>query len=141
MPTIKITQIEALMPDSRNEITGRYIKHYTFKTFIDHTGKKTYYLNGKVVTKEYGNDRYKEIQSLGEKIKRTDTQETVSYDELIARLNRSIDPYVEYIDYPRQYRSACEFNAKIREEIRQYEKLKLDEMEVCSDAADRYCNA
>jgi hypothetical protein len=105
------------MPDGRNRVTGRYIKYYTFKTFIDHKGRKTYYLNDKETTKDDGNEVFKDIKKYGRDIARTDSSEEVTYEEIIRRLESSIDQYVEYIDDGRQYREACDRNAKIRAEI------------------------
>ena len=121
--TIKITQVNASMPDGRNRVTGRYIKYYTFKTFIDHKGRKTYYLNGKVSTKDEGNAIFKDIKKYGKNIERTDSSEEVTYEEILRRLESSIDQYVEYIDDGRQYREACDRNDKIRAEIAEIRAL------------------
>ena len=124
--TIKITRINASMPDSRNRVTGRYIRYYTFKTFVDHKGRKTYYLNDKETTKDAGNNIFKEIRQYGKNIERTDSSEEVTYEELIRRLESSIDLYVEYIDDGRQYREACAHNDKINAEISKLRSLMLE---------------
>lgn len=123
---IKITRINASMPDSRNRVTGRYIRYYTFKTFVDHKGRKTYYLNDKETTKDAGNNLFKEIRQYGKNIERDDSSEEVTYEELIRRLESSIDQYVEYIDDGRQYRDACAHNDKINAEISKLRALMLE---------------
>lgn len=135
--------------------------HRTFKTFTDDNGNKTYYIDGKQVSKEDGNKNYVSMKKANAEYQQTkdckdyikrewkgfywakkngrdtklytlheaDTfkQEVVeyeiSYEEIIDRLEGSIDQYVEYIDNGRQYREACDRNASIRDEIRRMEKL------------------
>ena len=55
--------------------------------------------------------------------KRTVEEETVTYEELIDRLEKSIDPYVEYIDDYTQYMSAKANNEAIYFEIAKLKKL------------------
>lgn len=50
-------------------------------------------------------------------------EEDVSYETLIERLEKSIDPYVEYIDDYRQYESAKASNESIRKQIDALKKL------------------
>ena len=47
----------------------------------------------------------------------------ISYEELIEKLEKSIDRYVEYIDDGGQYEAACEHNRKIAEEIDRMREL------------------
>lgn len=134
-----------------------------FKTFTDDNGNKTYYVDGKEVSKEDGNKiylsmknenaNYQKSDKCKEFIKREKTRYNkcskdyreknadyftlnavdtfkqtvneyeISYEEIIERLKKSIDQYVEYIDDGAQYRAACEHNRKIAEEIDRMEEL------------------
>ncbi len=127
MATIKITRVKASMPDSRNRITGRYIKYYTFKTFIDNKGNKTYFLNGEETTMDEGNEVFKNIMKSGEDIEREDTKEDLTYQEVIDRLMKGYDEYVQYIDDPKQYEEACRSNKKILEKVNKIRDLMEDE--------------
>ena len=117
MATIKLTRIKALMPDSRNNILGGYYCHYSFKTFIDNRGNKTYFLNGKKSTKDEGNDFFRNVKKKAMSIERDDSVEEITYHELIDRLMKGYDNYVEYIDDYSQYRSACASNEEIRRKV------------------------
>lgn len=55
--------------------------------------------------------------------KREESVREVSYEELIAGLEKSIDKYVEYIDNGRQYEQALESNRRIEEEIAKLKEL------------------
>ena len=129
MATIKTITINASMPDARNRITGRYYKYYTFVTFIDHAGRKTYFLNGKVTDKDKGNEVFRNIMKNGKEIKRQDKTEELTYTEVIERLMKGYDQYVEYIDDPGQYREACEANDKIYQKVRKIKELMAEEGE------------
>ena len=106
MAVIKTTWIKALMPDKRNTVLGAYYKDYIFKTFIDNKGNKTFYLNGREITKEDGNNEFLYIRDNGREIKREDSQQEYSYVELIEKLMGGYDNYVMYIDDARQYQAA-----------------------------------
>lgn len=134
----------------------------TFKTFTDDKGNKSYYIDGKEVSKEEGNEKYlslkrrnaeyQKTQDCKDYIKRewasfyhfkkagkkpeakltlheadTFRQEVkeyeISYEEIIEKLEASIDEYVEYIENGRQYKEACRHNQEIRNEIARFEKL------------------
>jgi hypothetical protein len=114
---------------------GYYWGTTYFKTFIDDNGNKTFFVNGKEVDGETGNKRFLEIYNSNaeyNKKKNKDAKDTfevstseeeVTYEELIARCEKGIDEYVEYIEDYRQYKEACEHNAKLRKEIAKYRKL------------------
>jgi len=127
MATIKTTKIEALMPDPRNRITGHYWKWYTWETFIDNKGNTIYKFNDEECTKEYGNERFVEIKKLAKEIKREDKTEELTYQEIIDRLEKGIDQYVQYIDDPGQYREACNRNQEIRNKVSKIRKLMEEE--------------
>lgn len=123
MATIKITHITALMPDTRNKILGAYYKDYFFRTFIDNQGNKEYSINGRETAKEEGNQLFKDIMKCGKEIKREDSSEEVTYQEMIDRLMKGYDEYVQYIDDGRQYRQACEANQKILDKVKKIKEL------------------
>ena len=68
-------------------------------------------------------DKYTFYLNAEDTFKRTVTEEEVSYETLIERLEKSIDQYVEYIDDYRQYESAKASNAEIRRKIDALKKL------------------
>lgn len=123
MATIKTTRIIASMPDSRNHVIGRYIKYYTFTTFIDNTGISHYFLNEKEVSKEEGNKVFLEIKRVGKDIERDDTSEELTYQEIIDKLMKGYDQYVNYIDDYKQYSAACEANDRIMKKVNAIKKL------------------
>lgn len=108
---------------------------FLFTTFIDNNGNKFYFVGEEQVTKEDGNARFLELKkqnngylsSPREKNKIKDSfkvsreVEETTYEELLARLENSIDRYTEYIDNPKQQYDAEANNRKIQGWI---EKLK-----------------
>lgn len=160
MATVKEVKVNAIIynPYCRYNAWTRF----DFKTFTDDKGNKTYYIDGKEVSKEEGNEKYLAIKrenaeyqkskdckdyikrewSRYYKLKKTGrwnesnftlheadtfkqevTEYEISYEEIIKKLESSIDKYVEYIDNGKQYEEACRRNAKLRKEIEKYEKL------------------
>ena len=107
--------------------------HMVLKTFTHDDGTVVYSINNREVTKEELDAQYTEAISSNkewytarsgrEPLEETTDEYDITYEELIDRLEKSIDPYVEYIDDGKQYREACAHNDKIRKEIAKYKAI------------------
>ena len=74
-----------------------------------------------------GNEVFKKIMKSGEDIEREDTQEDLTYQEVIDRLMKGYDEYVQYIDDPKQYEEACRSNKNILEKVNKIRDLMEEE--------------
>lgn len=130
---------------------GYYWQKDIFVTFTEDNGKKHYLVNGKEVTKEDGNKAYLDIKksnadyrgtkdckdyirrerkdgkknfTLNDTFRKKVEEYDITYDEIIDKLEKSIDHYTQYIDDYRQQMEAEKANEKIREQIKKVRKMK-----------------
>ena len=107
-------------------VFGRWRGWHSFKKITDDNGNVIEYLyNSKDgYTKEELDKKYRELKSIGTEMKMEHTTVKMTIDEYIAKLEKGIDQYVEYIENGKQYRDAVESNRKIEAKIKKYEALK-----------------
>ena len=104
-----------------------------FEQFIFPDGHKLYKSGHKWVNKSEGNQLFVELlqgtkRNTGCHVNDyevTRDSVTMSIDDYIAKLDNGIDRYVDYIDDSRTYKSVCENNNRLLDEIELFEELKL----------------
>ena len=91
--------------------------YYDYRTFSQYTaenGNSIYVVDGKLSTKENGNETFSRFLKEAKNCARKDETTEFESDKDIAQyLMSGYDPYVDYIDDGKQYKRACESNDEI----------------------------
>lgn len=152
MAHVKKITVDAIYFLARPRNFGYYWQSDTFLTFTEDNGEKHYLVNGKEVTMEEGNKAYLNIKesnmdyrgtkdcksyikrqrgkygnknfTVDDTFKRKVEEYDITYDEIIAKLEKSIDHYTQYIDDYSQQVEAEKANSKIYEQIKKVRKMK-----------------
>ena len=103
-------------------------KHHYFDKYIAENGHYVCTVNDEVVSREEGNEIFKNLKSKAKKY--SVTKETILKNdaEILEYLDGSIDKYYMYIDNGKQYNEAVEHNEKIYKIIRWF-KVMMSEGE------------
>ena len=99
--------------------------HY-FELHTNHRGEKECYVDDKLVTKDEGNDFYKELKSYSTFEVISKVTRDYTYDELIKNYSDSVDQYTDYIENYQQQLAAEEHNSWLYSRIEKFRKLKED---------------
>ena len=95
----------------------RYETYYDYRTFSQYTaenGNSIYVVDGRLSTKENGNEAFSRFLKEAKNCARKDETTEFERDKDIAQyLMSGYDPYVDYIDDGKQYKRACESNDEI----------------------------
>lgn len=119
MAKIKTVSVQALMPHG----THKYIRWATFTTYEADNGNKLYTIDGtSPVERDEGNKKYLEYAH-AEGFKRSESIVETTDQGIIERLEKGIDPYVDYIDNGDQWRAAVARNRHIGEFIDAFKKI------------------
>lgn len=124
---IKIVTLEYKKPHIfgygyRNAEVGTVDCYKYFKSYIAENGKAIYVVDDKVVTKEEGNNIYKELTN---KYKYRATIHTVDANdkEICEKLKNCIDPYYHYIDDTRQWEVVQKHNEDVYKILNAFEEV------------------
>lgn len=93
-----------------NYNTGTYDRIAVFRQYEAENGNSVYTVGDNMVTKDEGNERFKELIKASVSHTVTKNIQDADNEEIIDRIEQGYDPYVEYIDNYSQYRSACAHN-------------------------------
>ena len=119
MAKIKTVSVGALMPYGGHKC----FKWTHFTTFEADNGNKLFTIDGETaIDREEGNKKYLEYAH-AEGFKRYENVIETTDQEIIERLEKEIDLYVDYIDDGKQWRAAITRNKNIREFIDTFKKL------------------
>lgn len=112
-------------------VFGRWWGIHTFQKITDNNGKVIEFIFDykDELTEEEVSKTYKNYLKIGKDMKRKLTTKTLTIDEYIENLDKSIDKYYMYIDDGKQYDEAVAHNAKLYKKIEQYEALKKNGVE------------
>ena len=112
-------------------IFGRWRGWHTIQKITDNNGNVIEFTfdSKDGLTEEEVSKTYKDYLKIGKEMKRKLTTKTLTIDEYIENLDKSIDKYYMYIDNGRQYDEACAHNAKLYKKIEQYTALKENGVE------------
>jgi hypothetical protein len=122
MAKIKTVSVQALMPHGIH----KYFRWATFTTYEADNGKKLYTIDGTTpVERDEGNKKYLEYAH-AEEFKRSESIVETTDAGIIERLEKGIDPYVDYIDNGDQWRAAVARNRRISEFIDTFKKLAAE---------------
>ena len=98
-------------------------KHHYFTKYIAENGHYVCTVNDEVVSRDEGNEIFKNLKSKAKKC--SVTKETILKNdkEILEYLDGRIDKYYMYIDNGKQYNEAVEQNEKIYKIIRWFEVM------------------
>lgn len=93
---------------------GAYYDYRTFSQYTAENGNSVYVVDGRLSTKEKGNDAFTAfIKDAKNCARKDETTEFENDKDLAQYLMSGYDPYVDYIDNGQQYKRACEKNDEI----------------------------
>lgn len=107
-------------------VTIKYVSDFVypvlFKTYIAENGNVVYVADGRLTTKEDGNEFFQECKEAYKVDKITVRYKAMKEEEAINYYKKGIDEYIEYIDDWNQQEQARKYNNRMREIINAIEK-------------------
>lgn len=125
---IKVVTLEYETPHifgcgSKYENLGTVTRYKYFKSYIAENGKAVYVVGDELVTKEEGNNIYKELINNNPNYKATVHKTNTTDNEICKILENCIDPYYYYIDNTKDAEAVHKHNEEIYKILEAFKKV------------------
>lgn len=97
--------------------------YHSFVKYIAENGNYICVVDGKIVSKDEGNQIFKELKREHSNCKIEKEVCHLNNDEIIAYIDGQIDKYANYIDDYNQYRSAMDANERLYDLIQKFKSI------------------
>ena len=98
-------------------------KHHYFDKYIAENGHYVCTVNDEIVSKEKGNEIFKNLKSKSHKCSVTKEIILKNDNEIIEYIESGIDKYAVYIDNYKQYKEAIEHNRKLEKLVYSFKSI------------------
>ena len=98
-------------------------KYHSFIKYIAENGNYLCVVDGKIVSKDEGNQMFRELKSKHPECKIEKETDNLNNNEIIDYINSQIDKYANYIDDYNQYKSVTDFNERLYKLISEFKSI------------------
>ena len=98
-------------------------KYHSFIKYIAENGNYLCVVDGKIVSKDEGNQIFRELKSKHPECKIEKEIDNLNNNEIIDYIDSQIDKYANYIDDYNQYKSAMDANERLYDLIKKFKSI------------------